>query len=543
MSGWTDLFTVLPLPEPWLRALLFITFGLHLLFVLLVLGTITLGLGFSLYDRIRGGTAERNTETRLGLRTLAVVLGVAPLLIIQVRYPHAFFTATGLFSYAWLALIPLLIGSFLLLDGLGHTERGRSFWPILVVGLVSLGALLTVPAVFTGVLSLMERQEAWQAFAEHGPNLKAGYLPHWVLRYLHVLGAALVLGAAFMLVLAAGKRADTAPRLRLWLTGAILAQVIIGIPLVFTVARGMNWPVALVVTAGAAAAMAVFWILRSGAVVLGVGVPRSLIVLVPCIFVAMLAARQLLQDGAVTPGEALALANREERAERLGPFQQQALEAFSVKLATVYDNGETIYDGACVACHGTGGRGDGPAARDLVVPAEDLAAVRADRDYVYGLLLEGVPGSSMPYFRLYDRLKLDSLLDTLGARFSMFEAAADGRATGSAAATVWAETCAVCHGAAGEQTAFGRTLLPPPPDLRRYSLTRERALEVITNGYPGTVMQPFRALPQDIREDLAVLSASFRPARRPEVSAALPAVFPVRSAEDATAARHAGVLP
>ena len=44
MQQWTDLFLNMPLPESWMKALLFITFGLHLLFVLLMLGTALLSL-------------------------------------------------------------------------------------------------------------------------------------------------------------------------------------------------------------------------------------------------------------------------------------------------------------------------------------------------------------------------------------------------------------------------------------------------------------------------------------------------------------------
>ena len=53
MQQWTDLFLNMPLPESWMRALLFITFGLHLLFVLLMLGTALLSLVFFLRDLLR----------------------------------------------------------------------------------------------------------------------------------------------------------------------------------------------------------------------------------------------------------------------------------------------------------------------------------------------------------------------------------------------------------------------------------------------------------------------------------------------------------
>ena len=53
MQQWTDLFLNKPLPDGWMQGLLFITFGLHLLFVLLMLGTAMLSLLFFLRDLLR----------------------------------------------------------------------------------------------------------------------------------------------------------------------------------------------------------------------------------------------------------------------------------------------------------------------------------------------------------------------------------------------------------------------------------------------------------------------------------------------------------
>ncbi len=518
MGHWKDLFLSMPLPEGWLHGLLFVAFGLHLLFVLLMLGTAILGLVFFLQKWLTGDTGgqlwnKRVVTSHLGLKSLAVVLGVAPLLLIQVRYSHAFFTITGLFSYAWLAVIPLLIVAFLSIDAFGHKITGRPWLPF-VCGVVGVGALLTVPAIFTGALSLMERQDFWDEFAAKGFHLDAAFAPHWLFRYLHILGAALVFGAVFHLFFSAREDPDKAMRLRGWVFGAILAQVVIGIPLVFSVAPGLDWPVLLAVTVGVAGAMLALWALRPGqAAQAGVG-PGSLLVLLPVIFVAMLVSRQFLQDAALAPGHALAQAARQERSEALSSYRQAALAGFATKLDTVYDNGATIYAGACQPCHGKAGHGGGPAAGRLLIPAEDLAAIRADRNYLYGILQNGTPGSAMPYFRLYDRDKLERLLDTLGSQFAMFDSTPQPAHEVSAEAMdVWGKTCSVCHGVNGGGSAFGRTLLPAPPDLRHFSLMPERALTVITNGYPGTVMQPYRDLPEAVRRDLVSISNEFRPAK------------------------------
>lgn len=515
MNQWTDLFLKMPMPQSWQHGLLFIAFGVHLLFVLLMLGTAMLGLMFFLQKWMsRAGAPEeiwnkKIVHTHIGFKSLAVVLGVAPLLIVQVRYSHAFFTATSLFSYAWIAVIPLLIIAFLLVDAFWY-KLGNNSWLAFACGLVGLGMLLTVPAVFTGALALMERQELWPVFAERGFHIGGTFAVHWALRYLHILGAAVIFGAAFHLFFSTRKYPEAIPLLRHWLFGGTLFQVAIGIPLLFSVGWGLDWPTLWTLTLGVVAAMLALWILRPDTKLLVVG-PRSLLVLLPLIFVAMVTTRQFLQDRHLAEEHAQAVAFREERSKALTPYHKQALEAFTVKLATVYDNGETIYDGACVPCHGLLGRGDGPAAQSLLIPAEDLTAIRADREYVYGILKDGTPGSAMPYFRLYDREKLERVLDTLSKRFSMFAAATKPAHEPSLdALTVWEETCSVCHGTNGEPTPFGRTLLPAAPDLRRFSLTPERALTVITEGYPGTAMVSFRNLPEEVRRDLAVISESFR---------------------------------
>ncbi|OIO00593.1 MAG: hypothetical protein AUJ49_09545 [Desulfovibrionaceae bacterium CG1_02_65_16] len=526
MTPWNDLFLALPLPEPWLRALLFVVFGLHLLFVLLMLGTAMLGL-FSFLeawlkdDAGRQSWNKRVVGTHMPLKSLAVVLGVAPLLIIQIYNSEAFFTATGIFAYAWIAIIPLLIVAFLSVDVFGHKLDTRPV-AALVFACVGLAALLTVPAVFTGALALMERPGLWAAAAAKGPAA-AGFATHWVFRYLHVLGAAVVFGGVFHLVFSA-KDPERRARMRRWTLAALLFQVVAGSALLATLEGPLGAPAVVALTLGVALAMLAAWLLRApetddGASTRSASGGREigrarLLWLLPALLVTMLAARQLLQDQALEPERSAALAVRAQRAQVLAAQQPRALAEFNAKLATVYDNGKTIYAGSCQPCHGENGLGDGAAARRLLIPAEDLSAIRAERAYVRELLVRGVPGSAMPYFTVFDRVKIESLLDELDGRFAMLskpekpQAAAGPDAAN--AARVWAETCATCHAQDGKGSAFGQTLKPAPPDFSRYALTPERALAVITEGYPGTVMQPYRDLPDGTRRELAVFCQRLR---------------------------------
>jgi mono/diheme cytochrome c family protein len=64
--------------------------------------------------------------------------------------------------------------------------------------------------------------------------------------------------------------------------------------------------------------------------------------------------------------------------------------------------------------------------------------------------------------------------------------------------TIYQANCAVCHGDSGNgQTWVSGTLQPPPrnftdPDVIQ-TLTRERMHDSITNGRPGTGMQPWKS--------------------------------------------------
>lgn len=513
MGQWKDLFLALPLDESWLKILLFTTFGLHLLFVLLMLGTALMGLVFYLRGCCDSsqedlGWNQNVVKSHLGLKSLAVVLGVGPLLIIQVVHSMGFFTATGLYSYTWLSIIPLLIFAFLCIELFEHKMLSGRLIPLLS-GILGVGALLTVPAIFTGAMSLMEQPASWTAFGAHELSFADIYLPHWIFRYLHVLGAAIVFGACFHIFFTPGSEEKKA-LLRRWLFGAVLFQVVVGVPLLFTIADVFDWRVLAAITLGTLAAMGLAWEVRPWSSHTGSG-KWAMLLLLPVVFVAMLTARQYLQDTALAGVQEQARNELTRQSTNLGKYRQQALASFRKKLETVYDNGNTIFQGSCQPCHGSGGRGNGPAAKRLLIRAEDLTMIRADREYTRDVILQGLPGSAMPYFTVFDGDKIDSLLNELGRRFSMFgKTTVPDRTVGKKASDIWMSTCATCHGLDGSVSQFGQTLRPAPPDLQRFSLEPERAFKIITDGYPGTVMQPYRDLPQNTRRDLVTLSAELR---------------------------------
>jgi mono/diheme cytochrome c family protein len=511
MMEWKNLFTLLPLPADWMQVLLFVAFGLHLLFVLLMLGTAIIGFVSYIKEKIDGDDTKNRLSgsvmrAHLAFKALAVVLGVGPLLVIQVLYYKGFFTATGLFSYAWIGVIPLLIAAFLAIEAFEYKmEKGRLI--NIVFGTIGVITLFTVPLIFTGAFSLMERPEHWDKFASGGILANYGYLYHWALRYLHIIGAAIVIGGVFHMVFIGSNDPKKSEALKNWTLAGILMQVLVGIPLLLSIGQSYTFGFIAGITIGVVAAVI-------GLVMLVVSyknpdkpVKRALPVmyLMIVVFISMISARQVVQDKVLMGLREESQKELKAEAETFQKYQKYAMGAYKEKLNTVYDNGKTIYDKSCMPCHGVNGKGDGYAANRLLVKAEDLSAIKGSRDYIRNVLLKGWDGSAMPYFKIFDKYKIDSLLDELDNRFGMFTKPEQNNAgIGEQAVKEWNSVCATCHGIDGAVAEFGKTLRPMPPDFRHFHLDQARAMDIITNGYEGTAMQPFRSLPESVRRELTV---------------------------------------
>lgn len=514
-----DILLQKPLPDPWLQGLLFAAFTLHLLFALLTLGTAMLTFAYMLRGHWGGSPravrlAVRIAGAFMSHKSLAVVLGVAPLLLIQVTYTIPFFTGVTLFAPYWLAVIGLLIVAFPVFDLLAHRLEGHRISSLLL-GIIGLLCLLIVPGIFVLILSVSEHPDGWLAIIDQGYRLQGTLLIHWLLRYLHVLGAALVFGAAFHYFFAAEGQEDRRSLLR-WLTAGTLLQILLGIMLYGLLPIRPAMLVNLCLFAAVAGCIVFLWYLfsRDG----GADADLSLRTTVPMamfILVAMLLVRQLIQDRALLPVTAALQEKSRSHGRELGAFAKQSLDQYQTRLGVVYDNGPTIYAQACAFCHGELADGAGPETKNLAVPPENIAAVRTTAPYLHQILTRGVPGSAMPYFTFLDRHKLDSLADYLNARYQTIgkpgPLPADIPAeTLSQAGQMYAQTCTPCHGQDGRGTAQALGYRPPPPDFTAYGLTPQRTFEVISNGYPGTLMPGFGNLPEAVRWGLVQVVGSKR---------------------------------
>jgi len=193
-----DLPLQLPLPEGLVKHLLVLLFLIHILFVNFMLGGQTLavileflGLWRKKYDRL----AYEISSTVTVNKSLAVVLGVAPLLAINVAYTTYFYSSTVLIGFAWLMIILLASAAFLLTylhkytwESWGENQRALH----LTVGAAAMFLFLAIALIFITNINLMVLPAYWPRVAGF---LSAVLLPSALLRYFHFILATLAIAA------------------------------------------------------------------------------------------------------------------------------------------------------------------------------------------------------------------------------------------------------------------------------------------------------------------------------------------------------------
>ena len=178
----------LPMPPSALKALLLVTFTLHLM-------AVNIGVGGSVLmavQALRGKPEDRELIRRIAPMlpaavTFAITLGIAPLLFVQLTYGPFFYTASVLTAFPWLALIFLLMAGYALLYrfvGAAATDVFRA-----TSGIVGALLLLSVGLMLVNVTTLSLRPDLWAAHAAaspHGLRMNLADPTLWP-RYLHMV--------------------------------------------------------------------------------------------------------------------------------------------------------------------------------------------------------------------------------------------------------------------------------------------------------------------------------------------------------------------
>ena len=379
-----DIPLEMPLPHWLLVALLIFSFLLHILFVNLMIG----GTALTLWAELLGLRKKEYNDVAIEIektvtlnKSLAVVLGVAPLLSINVLYTVYFYSANAITGLFWISIIPLVIVAFLL--GYWHKytwEKLHNNKPLHIA--IIAGATLIylfVPFIFLTNINLMQFPEKW---AEVDGFFSAMTLANVFPRYLHFITASFAVTGLFVFWyfgrrsyefeknIPGFSRYEIRRKAMSLAFGASIAQVVFG-PLLFITlpTEGIDWDLVITIGIGVTAAVfAMVWMWNS----INAEEHRMEryfwpIVLALTITVGFMGTgRQLYRANALQPHQEVMA---QKTAEYLQLVEEAKLAAESgemEKAENIAMAGEKLFEQNCVVCHQEENRLVGPPLKEIV---------------------------------------------------------------------------------------------------------------------------------------------------------------------------------
>lgn len=380
-----DIPLPLPMAEWLLVTLLIISFLFHIVFVHLMVGgsIVTLwaqvkGLKNKEYDVFAHEIAKTITVNK----SLAVVLGVAPLLSINALYSLYFYSANALTGSVWIMIIPLVTIAFLL------TYLHKFTWEYfennrkLHIGIMALAVaiFLFIPLIFLANVNLMMFPEKWEGVSGF---FSAMMLPNVWPRYFEFMAACLAVTGVFIYGYNRRKAYKAEEIYNVWdrytlkrLGYSIAAlglavQIISGIIVLFTLpSKGVGYTmIGVMATAGTMLVLALWWIadaLTGGRD----GIDRhsgKVIAAVVLFLIAYGGSRQMYRHNALDKHQELVKKHTRE-------YQKLSLEARTAPSEDVaadnssggeFARGEAIFKNNCAACHSKDQALVGPALTEI----------------------------------------------------------------------------------------------------------------------------------------------------------------------------------
>src|SRR5262245_25220039 len=198
------------------------------------------------------------------------------------------------------------------------------------------------------------------------------------------------------------------------------------------------------------------------------------------------------------------------------PLQEKALvEALS---RGDKEAGRALYNSRCWTCHGSTGRGNGPAAAALKPKPADFTdpelVVARTGSRLYRVLTAGVPGTAMAPQDLNEKEKFDLIayLRSLVQYSESKTTTEDDKAEGNLGSgkEIYDKRCWSCHGGRGEADGPAATaMIPPPTRFADYEKMKDRPpaewFNAIQLGVPGTAMYPQRLTDREAWDLVAYL--------------------------------------
>ncbi|WP_246496691.1 c-type cytochrome [Chitinophaga varians] len=382
-----DIPLALPLPEWLLVVLLVVSFLAHIIFVNLMLG----GSILTLWAQIKGmkdkeydTLAYEIAKTITVNKSLAVVLGVAPLLSINVLYTVYFYSANALTGLMWILIIPLVTAAFLLTYLHKYAWHKLEHNKGLHISILALAVLifLFIPLIFLTNINLMLFPEKWGTVKGF---MDALVLPNVFPRYLHFLCASLAVTGLFLFWYLGRKRYpfethfttitryDIRKRMYALALGVSLFQFVLGPLVLITLpAKGVRWNLVAVILCGATAALpAMYWMWKGIT-----GKPedigrnfKKVVAAMTLTVLLMASGRHVYRSNALAPHKKL-------MAEKTKAFELLSAEArkhpapegaaSGVTAARPVAPGAAVFQANCASCHKKEGRLVGPPVTEMV---------------------------------------------------------------------------------------------------------------------------------------------------------------------------------
>lgn len=391
-----DIPLPLPVPEWLLVVLLVISFLAHIVFVNLMLG----GSLMALWSQIKGlrhpeydTLAHELAKTITVNKSLAVVLGVAPLLSINALYTLYFYSANVLTGLMWIAIIPLVTAAFLL------TYLHKYTWKVLArnkplhiaIHACATAIFLFIPLIFLVNVNLMLFPEKWGTVKGF---LSALLLPNVFPRYLHFLLASLAVTGLFVFwyfgrerypfeehfqVL---KRNDVRRKGYSLALAASLGQFLIGPFVLLTLpSKGMGWNLILVILSGAALALPAMWWMWKAVT----GPDERLndhfgkvVVLMSVVVLFMGSGRHVYRANSLDPHRKLMAARTEAFKAAADEARRQAAAGEPTEAPVSDTPGAAIFQKNCSSCHKADVKLVGPPVLEMQgIYTNDRAGLRA----------------------------------------------------------------------------------------------------------------------------------------------------------------------
>jgi len=376
----------LPAPMLLLEVLAVVSFLAHILFACLMVG----GSLSTLVLEAAGGRrpeylrlARMVGKTITVNKSLAVVLGVAPLLILNTLYTVWFYSANALTGTAWMLVVPLVIAAFLISYVHEYTwdrlaeRRGLH----LCLAAASAALFAFIPLIFLANINLMLYPEHWGKVTG---LLTALALPNVLPRYLHFMTASVALTALFLVwwsgrpgvseeVFGEMKRAGARRLFYSVALAATAAQILFGPLLYLTLpAHTLSWEMTLVIAGGLALMFLVLWLLwrevEARDEVIGRRL-RPVVAVLALLVLLMGTARHMVRETAIDP-------HREQVSARTSRYMARVHEAQDYAVipgglgGEALAPGEALFRRTCAACHAPDRRLVGP-------PLTEIAALYA----------------------------------------------------------------------------------------------------------------------------------------------------------------------